>query len=259
MIEQNFAVAGLSTDYEISTILGNFSEGYIYNTIKSSLDYRFRPYGLRSPNYPTIMKNQFDNIRLHSTGHDTEINDKEIETYHNIISTIIEYYNLSVINEIPDEVLYTITYYLYQALDSEFTERMVNMFSDYIIRNSSSLIANLPQTVNTKTNYSSKLYSNQEYITIYDNMSTILDIMAGLDIDMYSLFEMLLDPQIANLLCIYIADNGDIYKNYFASFIVNQNTSTDVLSAVRLSFVTKTVNNVSIDTLLFDKETSNAT
>ncbi len=259
MIEQNFAVAGLSTDYEISTILGNFSEGYIYNTIKSSLDYRFRPYGLRSPNYPTIMKNQFDNIRLHSTGHDTEINDKEIETYHNIISTMIEYYNLSVINEIPDEVLYTVTYYLYQALDSEFTERMVNMFSDYIIRNSSSLIANLPQTINTKTNYSSKLYSNPEYIVIYDNMSAILDIIAGLDIDMYSLFEMLLDSQIANLLCTYIADNGDIYKNYFASFIVNQNTSTDVLSAVRLNFVTKTVNNVSIDTLLFDKETSNAT
>lgn len=250
MIEQNFAVAGLSTDYEISTILGNFSEDYIYNTIRSSLEYRFRPYGLRSPDYPTILKNQFENIRIHSTGHDDEINDKEKETYNNIISTITEYYNLSVINEIPDEILYSITYYLYQLFDSEFTDRMINMFSNYIIKNSASLVANLPKTLITKTNYSSKLYSNPDYITIYDNMSEILDMIAGISIDMHSLITMLSDYQIADLICSYIADNGDIYKYHYASFIVDQNTSTDVLATVRLNFVNKTANTVAMNTMI---------
>ena len=250
MIEQNFAVAGLNTDYEISTILGNFSEDYIYSIIKSSLDYRFRPYGLRSPDYPTILKNQFENIRLHSTGHDDEIRDKEIETYNNIIGTITEYYNLSVINEIPDELLYSITYYLYQIFDSEFSDRMINMFSDYIIRYNTSLVANLQKTNTTKTNYSSKLYSNPNYITIYDNMSDVLDMITGLDIDLDSLIIMLSDQQIANLICTYIVDNGDIYKDHYASFIVNQVTSTDVLSAVRLSFVNKTANNVAMNTII---------
>ena len=242
MIEQNIAVAGLNTDYEISTILGNFSEEYIYNTIKSTLDYKFRPFGLRSPDYPTILRNQFQNIRLHSNGHDDEINDKEMETYHNIIATITEFYNLTVIDEIPDNILFTITYYLYQILVSEFTDRMINMITNYIIFNRASIVNQLPKTIQTKTNYSSKLYTNPEYITIYDNMSDVLDIIAGLDIDMETLFTYLSDNVIASTICTYIEDKGDIYKNFFASYITNQITSTDVLATVRLNFTNRTAN-----------------
>lgn len=243
MIEQNIAVAGLNTDYEISTILGNFSEEYISNTIKSTIDYKFRPFGLRSPDYPTILKNQFQNIYAHSTGYDDIIRDKEYETYHNIIATIIEYYNLTVVDEIPDEQLYPVTFYLYQILVSEFTDRMINMITNYIIQNSLSIVTQLPKAIQTKTNYSSKLYTNPNYITIYDNMTDVLDIVAGLDIDMPTLFTLLSDELVSNLICTYIQDRGDIYKNYFASYIANQITSTDVLSAVRLNFTNKTVNN----------------
>lgn len=251
MIEQNFAVAGLSTDYEITTILGNFSEDYIRNIIGSALEYKFRPFGLRSPDYPFILKRQFDNIRTHSTGHDDEIREKEDETYFNVIKVIAEYYNLSIdLNQLDTEDIYTLCYYIYKIFCEEFTDRMVNMITNYIIYNKSALAENIKNnpdtTTTTKTNYSDSMYHDPDYILIYDNMQYVLQLVASLDISFEHLIELLADTTSANYICRYMTDNGDIYKNYVASYILNQVTSTEVLSAVRLDFVNKTIQNVEL-------------
>lgn len=253
MIEQNFAIAGLSTDYEISTILGNFSEDYIYDIIRSALDYRFRPFGPRSPEYPVILKQQFDNIRLHSTGHDNEINDKEEETYLNIVKIICDYYNLTIIEDIPtSDQAYTLAYYMYKLFCSEFSDRMINMFSNYIINNKISLVNSLASINVTKTNYSNSIYTDKDYIIIYDNMQAVLEMIASLDICFEDLIGYLSDSTVANMICSYIQDCGDIYKNHFSFYIFNPSTTAEMLSSVRLNFVNKTMQNTS----LFDPSTN---
>ena len=87
MIENNI-VAGINTDYEIQTILNNFSDDFIAHTIKSGLDYRFRPFALRSPNYPQVLNGNFDNIKLNSTGFDDIIEKKRMDCMEQIIETM---------------------------------------------------------------------------------------------------------------------------------------------------------------------------
>jgi len=242
---QNEVIAGINTDYEVSTILGNFSEDLIYSTIQTGLEQRFRPFGLRSPNYPEILNNQFENTKLHSTGHDDVIDNKRDECMRQIINIICQYYNLQIIEDIPEEQVYSVAYYMYQIFSSEFTQRMLSFMIGYIVNNQESLCQALQNSedINVRTSYAKKIYENQTQMILYDNMAKVIDMVAGLDIDFRTLLVYLSDIQIADLITTYITDCGDIYKNYFVYYLVNQSTRTDMLVSIRLGYVSQTMQN----------------
>jgi hypothetical protein len=163
MINSNQAAMGISTDYGIATILGNFSDDFIEDTIKESLSYRFRPYGLRSPNYPEIFNSQLQNVKDHSVGYDEQIEDKRLEVFQTIIDIISAYYNFRESEDIPDEQIYSVAYIMYQLFVSEFTERMLNFFTQYIINNIDNISRYLSTMDNvrksSKTSYAKKIYN----------------------------------------------------------------------------------------------------
>lgn len=246
MINSNQAVMGISTDYGIATILGNFSDDFIEDTIKESINYRFRPYSLRSPNYPEILNSQLLSVLDHSSGYDEQIKDKRIEVFNCIIGTINEFYNLRVIEDIPEEQTYSIAYMMYQIFVSEFTERMLNFYTQYIIDNMESLLKYLTTNSDykpTKTAYAKKIYNSENYITIYDNMNLIVDILAGLDIPFDILVSYMADRNTANIITSFIAENDDTYKNRFANFILDPSTRPDIITAIRFKFVQATAEN----------------
>ena len=120
MINSNRALAGISTDYEIASILSNFSDDLIENTISESIDYRFRSFGLRMPNYVELLCGNINNVLIHQSWHDDEVNEKKEDMFHVIINTICEKFGMVITTEIPPENLYTFAYILYQLFVSEF-------------------------------------------------------------------------------------------------------------------------------------------
>ena len=247
MINNNQASMGISTDYGIATILGNFSEDFIEDTIKESINFRFRPYGLRSPNYPEIMSSQLQNVKAHTLGYEDQIDDKYVEVMTSIINTINEFYGLQIMEDIPDEQIYTIASIMYQVFVSEFTERMLNMYTQYIVNNITTLLNYLPADQKiSKTNYAKKLYNDQNLIAVYDNMGAVVDVLAGLDFSFDQLIAYMSDNQTAAYVCQYINQVDDVYKNRFASFIIDPATRPDVITAIRFKFVALTVENSEI-------------
>jgi hypothetical protein len=247
-MENNEAQVGVYTDYGIATILSNFSEGMIQDIIKESLDYRFRPFGLRAPNYPEIIDQQLANVKIHSTGYDNEIEEQRVSSMGTIITTILDYYNLSLTTEIPDELIYSVCYILYQLFVSEFTERMTNFFTQYILNHIESIINkirmdNLNNTKASKNSYVKKIYNNQDLELVYENMSYIVDMLAGLDIPFTDLVAYLSDQKTADFISSYVEDNNDIYKNHFAKFLIDQTTSADMITKIRLKYVEATIEN----------------
>jgi len=250
MINNNQAVMGISTDYGIATILGNFSEDFIKDIIKESLDYRFRPYGLRSPNYPEILNSQLESVKANSIGYNDQIEDKKEEVFNSIIDSINEFYGMERSEDIPDEYLYTVTYLMYQIFVSEFTERMLNFYTQYILDNMDPILDYISKLAGdqktSKTNYAKKLYNNEKYITIYDNMNLVVDILAGLDIELPQLIEYLSDQTTSTMITNYISAIDDVYKNRFASFISDSATRADIITAVKFKFVQATVENTDL-------------
>ena len=244
-MENNEASVGVYTDYGIATILSNFSEGMIEDIIKESLDYRFRPFGLRAPNYPEIIDQQLSNVKVHSTGYDAEIEEQRVGSMNTIINTILDYYKLSIVNEIPDELLYSVCYILYQLFVSEFTERMTNFFTQYILNHIDSIINkirmdNINNTKASKNSYVKKIYNNQDLELVYENMSYIVDILAGLDIPFVDLVAYLSDQKTADFISTYVEDTGDIYKNHFAIYLQDNRYMSQLLTCIKLRLQYKT-------------------
>lgn len=244
----NSTFVSIETDRAISTILENFSEDFINDSVSGSLEYKFRPFDTRMPNFPAVLENNFKSILSYSAGYEDQINEKRLETYYNIIEIICENYNLSIVGDgIPDEYVYQVCYFLYQILLSEFTERMIWFLSNYIIQNVGSLLSHIPEDKRIpKTNYAKRIYQKQDYIALYDNMEQVLSIVASLDIPFSLLITYLADNTVADLLSRFIVDNGDIYKYHFARYIIDPSTRIDMITTIKLNIVSMTAQNDAI-------------
>lgn len=243
MIDNNKAIAGISTDYEIASILNNFSDFMIKDMIKESIRYRFRPYGLRLPNYPYILCGQLNNVLHHSVGHDEEIIEKKEDVLRQIIEIVGSSFGFQISAEIPQQQLYPLCYLIYQIFVSEFTDRMLNFYTQYIIDNMDSILRYIKQEEITKSSYSKKIYNNQDYGVIYDNMIKVMDIVAGLDIQLPELITYLSTKETSDFICSFIEATDDIYRKNFVSYITDPTTVADVITSVRFKFVQATMEN----------------
>ena len=247
MIDQGVASVGVETDYAMASILSNFSDEFIQDTILESIKYKFRPFGFRPPNFPMILHDKFRLIYHNSTGHDIELYDQEIDCYRKILKTLCGVYNLQDVDDIPEAHLYGLAYNLYTILVSEFTDRMLNFFTNYIIMNKEMLIGFLDEADrHPKTLYAKTAYDDQESIIVYDNMDKIVDILGGLSIPFDQLILSLSDQLTTNFILQYISDNNDLYKNHYASYLIDPMTKSETLTAIKLRFVSQTVSTVEL-------------
>lgn len=244
-MSDNILITSVDTDRAIYDILSNFSYDFIKDSIEKSIQYKFRPYGLRMPNFPAILEKKFQAVLLNCPDYKDRIMEKRSETYQNLIDIVCSYYQLRVETEIPEEHLFTIANLLYRVLVSEFTERMINFFVNYIISNMDSIMSYLPDDKKmSRTSYAKKLYSQQDYIAVYDNMEQILfNIMSNLDIPMNQLLGYLSDKMCSDIICSYISDCGDLYKNHYVTYLKNPDTWSDMISTIKLNYVSATSQN----------------
>ena len=245
----NLANDSIETDRALAEILGNFSEEYIQDLLQQAFIWKFRPFENAMPNYVYIFNQYYNDIKAHYTGPSPELIDEDrIDTFINMINIICNNYQLQAdIANIPAESLYTVAYMLYQLLLSEFTDKLVGFFTNYILSHGEELVNSLSEEKrNIKSSFSKKVYYDPIQIAIYENMTEILDNIASLDIPMYDLIRAISDDNTANFLTMYVADIGDLYKNHFASYIYNPATRTQMITKIKLSFVQGTSDKMNI-------------
>lgn len=241
----NQMINTIETDQALFDILSNFSDDYIDNMVKASLDpkIKFRPFNNRLPDVPKALNLKFQSVKDHYTGDSVDLIDQKMyDSYMRIIQIICEFYNLSLnIDAITKENLYPFTYYMYQIFVTEFTNRMLDMYTTYIIENSTSIIANIPEDKRTiRSNYIKKIFDDKtkmNYMIIYENMNIVINILASLDIPFYQLLVRLSDEQSADFLSIFVNDNGDCYKYYFAPYLYSEDTKASMISILQLRII----------------------
>lgn len=250
-MNENMMYNSIDTDRELAIILSKFSDQFITDMIVESLNYKFRPFANRMPNLPYVLKLQFRDIVEHCSIETDEVVEKEMEIYQNIVQLVCQYYGLQVTTDIPDEQLYSFVYLLYQIFVCEFSDRMLAFYSNYISMNSDQLLGMIPddKKSQTRSTYTKKMYSDHTIVGVYENMDTIMDIIASMDIPLYQLLVFLSDENSAQFLCSYIADTGDVYKNHFASYIRDPITRTDISTTIKIRFMNLTQDKMNLSAI----------
>ena len=229
----------ITTDRELAEILGRFSDDSIIAAVDEALAYKYRPFNNAMPNLPGVISRQFATIKECATDGFDQILQCELNAYYCIISRVCQAYNLSITSEIPDDLLFPLAAQLYQNLVGEFSVRMLTFFSNYIVMNKDFLISSIPddRRIDHHTSYTKRMLNDTAIIAVYENMESIIDIIAGLDISFPNVIELFDSREAAAFISNFISDNGDIYKHYIASYIYDQVTRTDMITSIKLRFL----------------------
>ena len=79
-----------------------------------------------------------------------------------------------------------------------------------------------------------KMVDDSTMILIHANINNIVMNMPTIDIKLSDLLEYFCDPSTFKRLNDLLVDKGDIYKNYYASYISDNKTTADMITAIKL-------------------------
>ena len=233
------AIGMIDTDQALGTILGNFSSEYILHVVDDSLRIKFRPFSDEMPNLCDILERQFASIYANAPDYLDQVTYTRGETYQEIIRIICKYYNLQfngAFEDIEPNELYGIARTMYDIFISRFTLYCIDFFTRYIVDNKESIynmINNDPAAYRPKDG--NKSLDDAMMVLIHANMNTIIMNMPAFDISFETLLSYFCDPVTYNRLISLLSDNGDIYKNYYASYIVDPKTTAEMITAIKLN------------------------
>lgn len=243
----------IDTDAGIGTILSHFSSEYITHVVEDSLNMRFRPfmYG-PMPNMVDVLERQFLSIDQNAKDYSEKISEVRLDTCQEIILKICKFYNLEFEKEFdmmrPEEI-YSVARTLYDIFISHFTEYLIEFFVSYIINNADDIANYLQLDENSiKPKESTSAYSSAnpdsyidpKYVLIHANINQVIYNMSAYDIPLDVLLRYFLDPKTAEQVNSYLEDCGDIYRNYYACYILDQRYAPGVLTNIKLSLQGRT-------------------
>lgn len=250
----NGYVGSIDTDAGIGTILSHFNTEYINHVIDDSLRLKYRPFDSPMPNIPDVLERQFQSLLINTPDYRDNILNVRTETYIEIINKICSFYNLSFtvdFGSISQEELYGITHILYEIFVSRFTDYMIDFFVSYIVSNANAISSylktdeeyNKPKESGA---YGEKYFNDPKFIAIHANINKVIYNMASYDIPLQTLLNYFLDGNTAARIGSMLVDCGDIYKQHYAYYILDQRFSSGILTNVKLKLQSKTqeLNNV---------------
>ena len=238
----------IDTDAGIGTILGHFSSDYILHVVEDSLNMKFRPFQDDMSNMVDVLERQFMAVYSNSPDYKEKGLFTRNETYAEIIRIICNYYNLTFTGDLDtmnDQEIYGMARTIYDIFIAKFTQSLIGFFTSYIMNNIDDIYSYLvsdPKYIKPKDSgaYAAKNYIDPKYITIHANINSVIYNMASYDIPLQMLLDYSCDPSIAATLGDMLVDNGDIYKNKYASYIKDPAYSASLLTAIKLALQSRT-------------------
>ena len=231
----------IDTDAGIGSVLSYFDSDYIMHVIDDSLANKFRPFDGPMPNMVDIFERKFILTLNNAPDYREKIMEVRTETYIEIISRILDYYQLSInldFNTTDEENIHTIAKLLYDIFIARFTDNMINFFVSYIIDNSDTIYNYLKSMDNVNKPrdngaYAKNNFLDDKFVLIHANANMVIYNIAGYDINLNTLLKYFFDPQVADYLGSIIEDNNDIYKYHYANYI-KSNYGPEIITRIKL-------------------------
>lgn len=215
------------SDSEISSILSHFSPEMAFDTIDFILQNKSVYYSpaIAKANIINGYEMMFRQYLEQYPDYNKEFRENRDNLYRAIIDKICTSHNLSY-NIDPGTDIFTLAFYLYQFLISDFSNYIIAFFTRYIIKEKTNIIEMIEaidKNKNSSTSYSKKIYKggSNKLSVIHSNLDIVLENIRGFDISLEDIINVVFenDKNLAAMLNSSIIDNGAFYKNFYVSFL----------------------------------------
>ena len=240
--QYNPAVTNVNIDNQLAGVLSRFSDDYIIDVVKDSLNDRFRIYSLPRPNVVAAFETSFKQLTDGFSSNTTEILETRKRVYVNIINVICDFYDLR-FNDNDETDYYSAAYWLYDFLVSNFTENLKNFYSIFLIRESKSIVSALGLVQMRKENdttlgYSKRLFKDPNLAMIHCDLEYVIDQISVFNIDLWTIISCVYqsNPSLPGYLNSLITDKtGGFFKNHYHAFVTQSKEAADILTYIKLN------------------------
>lgn len=238
MIQSNSLIYNIVSNNELASILNYFNEDYINNIIDYNLINKFKPYNPPIANLVSSFELNF-NTMIDNYGALEEIKQQRISTYMHIIEYICNYYNMDYSIEGAD--IYSAAHVIYDLFISNFSNNIINFFTNYIIKERNTLynglnLISLKKNKDSSTLYSKKIfYKSVKIGAINANMELVLDSIKVFDIPFEEVLSFIYPKNIVNFIISIIRPRDDFYKSVFVPIIDNPEHRSSLITSIRLN------------------------
>lgn len=243
-MQNNSSIQIINSEKAVGTILSKFSTNFIMDVIDDNIKMKFRPFNVGPANFVIVLEQNYQMTKLQNPSFVNEIENNRAQTYREIINKICKFYNLQFIGEQYQELnpndLFNLASILFDIFVSNFTNRMIEFFVRYIVNNKDDIynsIENAEEIRKNKemTSYGRKMYTDPKLVVIHSSLNSVIMNIASHDIPLALLLTYLTDRDTAAYLSGMIVDINDIYKNHYASYILNELTKADIFTSIKLT------------------------
>lgn len=230
----------ITTENQISVILSHFSRDYIFDVIENNIKGRF-DFMQNKPNVIASYEAYFKQLSMQYTA-DLDIqniNQTREDIYIEIIELLSNKFNISLdLTNIQD--YYSVAYYLYSFLISDFKNNLVSFFTNYIIREKNAIyealnLSEYKKNKDTTTLYNKKIYKNIKLAIINANLELVLKNICAFDIDFNTILNCIYqDKNMVKYIQSIMTPNVDFFKEQYVPFIFS-NLNPMLTTAIRIN------------------------
>lgn len=234
----------LAVESDTSTIISHFDEEFVLDIVEDNLLRRINVYQPNLPNIVSAIEQHYkvlannDEIRLN---HSVEVLQKRNSIYNSIISLLCNRHNLvyTPIDETVD--LYSISYYLYDFLVSNFRKYIVDFFTLYIYKEKNEIynafnLEDKKKDKDSSTIYGKKLYNDQKIAIINANLDEVLVGLCGVDVNFIDILNAVYENKsISNHIYNNIVSSNNFFTDIYSTIIRNLNYRQMIITDIRFA------------------------
>lgn len=242
----------LSAESDTSMVIKHFDEEFVLDIVLDNLDRRINIY---QPNLPNIISSIEQNFKILYNNESVRINNgpevlaKRNNIYNVVLNMLLKNHNL-VLESDMEYNIYTLSYYLYDFLISNFKKYMIDFFARFIHREVDDIYKSLNLDEDKRNRdstimHSKKIYVNPKMPAIIANLGYIISNMSEINISLKDILQSTYgDINILNFLNTFITDNGNFFKDVYIGIYNSVDNHQSILTDIRFAIHELELNNI---------------
>lgn len=238
-----------NTDYsqvsqnELSCMLGQFESSYIYSILDDNFNGRFdNRFITYIANLVQACENNFKNMQVWYPNDHENIMYVRDKTYEEIIEDICKKYNFDISDNFDDvQDKFTLAYYLYDFLISNFSSNITLFFSRYIIAEKNNIYKDLNLDESKKSKDSSTVYykkiieGDPKIALINAHLDEVLNFICGFDITIENILSTIYNKEIVDLILTNITPTDTFFKDNYCRAVCDRELAPLFNTYIRLA------------------------
>lgn len=229
-----------------SMVINHFDIDFILDVVKDNLNRKTSIYQPSLPNVVSAVESHYNILMAEEDS--TEVSDMRNNIYEVVLSMICESHNLQIDTSQEEFDIFTLTYYLYDFLISNFKQYLVNFFSYYIYKEKDNIyktfnLVDQRKNKDSSTVYGKKMYDDQKIAIINANIPMVIGGMGAFDIGFEDVLRSVYPVDVVNFILAHVSPTGDFFKDVYIFNVLNTNVSQSLITDIRFTLHTLEFNN----------------